>query len=134
MLQNGFSFVLLDSFRHHIVDVFDDSCSQLKVILTFHALFGDCLCDTFGVSSLKLPCKQIAEPSLKQRDNSSDEEEPYTPSWCPKSNTRSFSNLTSVEPVVDQMLEVFSHSNLPHQPILVPIHSSQMSNMRKDIL
>ena len=32
------------------------------------------------------------------------------------------------------MLEVLSHSNLPHQPILVPIHSSQVTNMCKDIL
>ena len=60
MLQNCFRFVLLNSFRHHIVDVFDYSCSKLKVILTFYALFGNCLCNTFGVSALKLPCKQIA--------------------------------------------------------------------------
>ena len=32
------------------------------------------------------------------------------------------------------MLEVLSHSNLPHQPILVPIQSSQVTNMCKDIL
>lgn len=134
MLQNGFSFVLFDSFRHHIVDIFDNSSSQLKVVLTFHALFGDCFCNTFRMSALELPCKQIAKPSLEQRNNSSNEEEPDTPSWCPKSNTRSLSNLASIEPVVDQVFEVFSHPNLPHKSILVPIHSGQHSYMGKDIL
>jgi hypothetical protein len=32
------------------------------------------------------------------------------------------------------MLEILSHSYLPHKPIFVPIHASELSNMCKDIL
>lgn len=46
-------------------------------------------------------------------------------------------NITTnyrVEPVVDDMLEIFAHADLSHQLVLVSIHSSQLSNMSKRVL
>jgi hypothetical protein len=32
------------------------------------------------------------------------------------------------------MLEVFRHPDLSHKPVLVPIHASQVTNMRENVL
>lgn len=39
-----------------------------------------------------------------------------------------------VEAVVDEMLQVFAHSNLPHELVLVAVHASQLTDMGKDVL
>lgn len=40
----------------------------------------------------------------------------------------------SVEPVVDEMLQVFAHSDLSHQLVLVAVHARQLPDMSKDVL
>lgn len=40
----------------------------------------------------------------------------------------------SVEAVVDEMLEIFAHSDLSHQLVLVAVHSCQLTNVGKDVL
>lgn len=40
----------------------------------------------------------------------------------------------SVESVVDEMLQVFTHSDLSHQLVLVAVHSCQLTHMGKDVL
>jgi len=40
----------------------------------------------------------------------------------------------SVESMVDEMLEVLAHANLPHQLVLVAVHSRQLADVRKDVL
>lgn len=40
----------------------------------------------------------------------------------------------SVEAVVDEMLEIFAHSDLSHQLVLVAVHARQLTNVGKDIL
>ncbi len=37
-------------------------------------------------------------------------------------------------PVVNQVLEILAHSNLPHKLVLVPIHTSQLPHMTERIL
>ncbi len=39
-----------------------------------------------------------------------------------------------VEAVVDEMLQVFAHSDLPHELVLVAVHPSQLTNMSEDVL
>ena len=39
-----------------------------------------------------------------------------------------------IESVVYNVLDVFAHSNLSHQLVLVSIHSSQLTNMSEDVL
>ena len=39
-----------------------------------------------------------------------------------------------VEPVVDEMFEILTHANLPHQLVLISVHPRQLSNMGKDVL
>ena len=39
-----------------------------------------------------------------------------------------------VEAVVDEMLEILAHADLPHQLVLVAIHSCQLTHVREDIL
>ena len=40
----------------------------------------------------------------------------------------------SVESVVDDMFEVFAHPNLPHQFVLVPVHSCQLADVGEGVL
>lgn len=40
----------------------------------------------------------------------------------------------SVESVVDEMFDVLTHSDLSHELVLVSVHSSQLTNMSKDVL
>lgn len=40
----------------------------------------------------------------------------------------------SVEAVVDEMLQVFAHSDLSHQLVLVSIHTSQLTHMSENVL
>ena len=40
----------------------------------------------------------------------------------------------SVESVVNEMFDVLTHSDLSHQLVLVSVHSSQLTNMSKDVL
>ena len=40
----------------------------------------------------------------------------------------------SVESVVDDMLEVLAHANLPHQLVLVAIHPCQLADVSKGVL
>ena len=44
------------------------------------------------------------------------------------------SDGTSVEPVVDQVLEILAHADLAHQAVLVAVHTSQLAHMREDVL
>jgi hypothetical protein len=39
-----------------------------------------------------------------------------------------------VESVVDDVFEIFAHSDLPHQLVLVTVHASQLAHMGKDVL
>lgn len=39
-----------------------------------------------------------------------------------------------VEAVVDEMLQVFAHSDLPHELVLVAVHSGQLTNVSEDVL
>lgn len=40
----------------------------------------------------------------------------------------------SVEPVVDEMLQIFAHPDLSHQFVLVAVHASQLTHMSEDVL
>lgn len=40
----------------------------------------------------------------------------------------------SIEPVVDQMLEILAHSDLSHQFVLVAVHASELAHMREYVL
>lgn len=40
----------------------------------------------------------------------------------------------SVEPVVDEMLQIFAHPDLSHQLVLVAVHACQLTHMSEDVL
>lgn len=40
----------------------------------------------------------------------------------------------SVEPVVNEMLQIFAHPDLSHQLVLVTVHASQLANVGEDVL
>lgn len=134
MLQDGLCLIRFNTFRHHIIDIHDHTSSQLQVILRLNSLLGDCLGDAFTVTTFKLSGKEIAEPSLQQRHYPPYEEEPYAPPRCPEPNTRSLTNLPSIEPVIDQVLQILGHSDLSHQAVFVPVHASQMTHMTEYVL
>jgi len=45
-----------------------------------------------------------------------------------------YENTYCVEPVVNEMLQIFTHPNLPHQLVLISVHSSQLSDVSEYIL
>lgn len=59
-------------------------------------------------------------PSLEKRDDTTHEEQPYTPTGCPETTARALADGASVESVVNQMLEILCHSHLTHELVLVP--------------
>ena len=134
MLQNSLSLVCANTVWHHIINVHDNSCAQLQVKLTFYTLLRYCLRYALAVTSLKLASKQIAEPTLQQRNNASQKETPHAPARRPKSYAWSFSDLTRVKAVIYEVFQILCHTHLPHKPILVAVHACQVANVRKYIL
>jgi hypothetical protein len=132
VLQNRFGLILLDRLGHHVHDIVHDGRAELEVVLRLHSLLRHGLCHTLAVPSLELTSKEIPEPSeykmrrtfsaskkylpsLKKRDDTAQEKEPHTPAGSPESTSRALSNRACVEAVVDQMLQVLGHANLPHE-------------------
>lgn len=122
------------TYRHHIKNIMQHGGMQLQVELGLDSLLGHSLGNSLGLSSLELPSKQVAKPSLKKRDDTTQEEDPNTPHGCPETTSRTLSDRSSVETVVDEMLEILAHTNLPHQTVLVPIHASKLSNVSESVL
>lgn len=69
-------------------------CSQFKIIMALHTLFSDCLCNSFGVSTLKLTRQKITKPAFKQRSNTTHEEQPHTPARCPDTTAWTLAHWT----------------------------------------
>ena len=84
--------------------------------------------------TLELTCEQISKPALQKGDDAAQEEKPNSPAWRPKANARTLTNRAGIESVVNQMLQVLAHSNLPHQTILVPVHACELTNVVESIL
>jgi hypothetical protein len=137
VLQNCLRLVLPDRFRHHVKDIVYYSSTQFKVKMGFHGLlcyrFGHALTiETFELSSEEVPKpKYIASqmppdstrateiPSFEEWNNSSREEQPHAPPRGPETATRSLAYGASIEPIVNEMFQVFCHSHLTHQLVLV---------------
>lgn len=57
------------------------------------------------------------------------------PAFQPRRFTQRRRSYTySVESVVNEMFDVLTHSDLSHKLVLVSVHSSQLTNMGKDVL
>lgn len=69
-------------------------------------LLGDGLGNALGLATLKLSCQQIAKPTLQQRHNSSEEEEPNPPHGSPEPYTWTLAHRPCIESVVDQVLDI----------------------------
>ena len=62
------------------------------------------------------------------------EEEPDAPARRPEAAARPLADRPGVEPVVDQVLQVLAHADLPHQPVLVAVHAGELADVREDVL
>lgn len=60
-----------------------------------------CLDVPLRIATLELTSEQVAEPSLEERDDTTEEEEPNAPSGSPETNTRTFTDRSGVEASVD---------------------------------
>ena len=47
---------------------------------------------------------------------------------------RKIHHTYGVKSVVNEMFDVFTHSDLSHELVLVSVHSSQLTNMSKGVL
>lgn len=92
MLKNGSRFVLFDAFRHHVQNVVHDRGTKLQIVVRFYALFGHRFCDPFRMTTFELTRQQVAQPTFQQWDDSTQEKQPYSPSWSPNSTTGSFAD------------------------------------------
>mmetsp|Transcript_33281 Transcript_33281/g.109100 ORF Transcript_33281/g.109100 Transcript_33281/m.109100 type:complete len:1053 (+) Transcript_33281:4096-7254(+) len=134
VLQDGPGLVRAHALRHHVDDVVHDGRAQLEVEVTLYTLLRDGLRDTLGDTALELPRQQVAQPTLQKRHDATEEEEPHAPAWCPEATARPLADWARVESVVDQVLQVLAHADLPHQTVLVPVHTGQLTDVREDVL
>mmetsp|Transcript_3491 Transcript_3491/g.11579 ORF Transcript_3491/g.11579 Transcript_3491/m.11579 type:complete len:907 (-) Transcript_3491:778-3498(-) len=134
VLQDRARLVGLDALGHHVQDVVHHGGAQLEVVVRLDALLGDRLGDPLGRAALELACEQVAEPPLEQRHHAAQEEEPHAPAGRPDAAAGALADGAGVEAVVDEVLEVLAHPDLPHEPVLVPIHPGELPHVRKDVL
>lgn len=111
-----------------------DSSSKLEVIMGLDTLLSDGLGDALRITALELAREKITEPTFKKWDNTTHEEEPDAPTGSPKADTRTFTNGTGIEAIIDEVLQVFRHSDLPHELVLVTVHARKGANVCKYIL
>lgn len=64
-------------------------------------LLRDRLGDALRVAALELSSEEVAEPTLEQRDDTAQEEEPDTPAGRPETDTGTLADRTRVEARVD---------------------------------
>jgi hypothetical protein len=86
------------------------------------------------VSPLELSSQQIPQPTFQEWNDTSEEEKPDSPAGGPETDTRAFANWTGIETIIDQVFEILSHTYLPHQTILITIHTCKLAYMGKDVL
>jgi hypothetical protein len=86
------------------------------------------------MSTLKLSSQQILKPSLQQGYDSSKEEEPDSETGEVKSVSGTFSDWARVEPVIDDMLEIFASPDLTHETVLVTVHTSELTDVIENIV
>lgn len=86
------------------------------------------------MSALECSGEEVSKPPFEQRNDASEEEEPDSPSRSPDANTRAFSDGTSIEPVVDDVLDILAHSDLTHDSVLVPVDTSQLAQVGIHVL
>ena len=134
VLEDGARLVRLDALRHHVEDVVHHRRAQLEVKVGLDALLRYRFGDALGVPALKLSREQVSEPTLEERHNTTQEEEPHAPARCPEATPRALAHGTGVETVVDEVLQVLAHPDLSHQPVLVAVHARELADVRKDVL
>lgn len=100
----------------------------------FDTLFGDSLRDALRITSLELAREEVAKPAFKKWHDTTHEEQPDAPTGSPEADTRTLTNGTCIEAIVDEVLQVFRHSDLSHELVLVTVHARKGANMRKDVL
>lgn len=126
--------LLLRGERHSLQDIVHNGSTEFQVEVRLHSLLGNSLGYTLTVPTLELPSQQVTQPSFKQRDNTPHEEQPDSPSGRPETDTRTLTNRASVEPRVDDVLEILAHTDLLHKLVLVSIHTGQLTDVREHVL
>jgi hypothetical protein len=111
-----------------------DSSSKLEVVMGLDTLLGDGLGDALRITSLKLAREEISKPAFKKWHDTTHEKQPDAPTGSPKADARTFANGTRIEAIVDEVLQVFRHSDLSHELVLVTVHARKGTNVRKDVL
>ena len=134
MLHDCLGLVGLNPLRHHIHDVLHDCCSELKIIVRLGSLLCYYFDKSFGMPALKLSSQQVPEPSLKKRYNASQEKQPHSPSRRPYTHTWPLTYRPSIETIVNNMLHILAHTDLPHHTILIPIDTGKLSQVRIHVL
>src|SRR5690606_5486246 len=90
MLQDCVDLAILHSNRHHVGNVMNNSGTQFEIKMGFNSLLRDSLRNTLGVTTLELTRQKISQPSLKKWNNTTEKEEPDSPSWSPKATSGPF--------------------------------------------
>ena len=111
-----------------------DSSTKLEVVMGLDTLFGDGLGDALRITSLELAREEISKPAFKKWHDTTHEEQPDAPTGSPEANPRTLANGTCIEAIVDEVLQVFRHSDLSHELVLVTVHARKGANVREDIL
>ena len=94
------------------------------------SLFGDSHGDALQITSLE-PCEEIPKPAFKKWHDTTHEEQPDAPT---RSSEANLTNGTYIEVIVDKVVQIFCHSDLSHELVLVTVHACKGINVCKDIL
>ena len=86
------------------------------------------------MTSFKLTREQIAQPAFEEGRNSAEEKEPDSPSGRPNAASGALTDRSSVESVINQVLQILAHANLPHQLVLVAVHARQLADVGENVL
>jgi hypothetical protein len=111
-----------------------DSSLKFEVVMGLDTLLGDSLGDALRIMSLELAREKITKPAFEKWYNATHKEEPDAPTRSPEADTRTLANGTGIEAIVDEVLQVLRHSDLPHEFVLVSVHARESANVRKNIL
>lgn len=134
MLKDRLRLILLDRLGHHVQNIVHDSSTELQIIMRLNTLLRHRLRDTLAITTFELTSEQVPKPSLEQRNDTTHEEQPDAPPGCPEADTRALSDRSSVEAVVDEMLQVLRHTDLPHELVLVTVHSREGTDVGEGVL
>jgi hypothetical protein len=86
------------------------------------------------MTTFELTSEEILKPTFEKRDNSPKEEEPHPVTGKVESVPWALADGAGIETMIDDVLQILASPNLAHQPVLVSIHTRQLTDVVEDVV